>query len=63
MPYWKDRLESAKTQKDFAQLLQDLPDNPTTMTTRDGQHPSCTEKCLISAPLILKTRKGNIVVG
>ena len=29
MPYWKGRLEAAKTQEDFAQLLQDLPDNPT----------------------------------
>jgi hypothetical protein len=63
IPYWKDRLQAAKTQEDFAQLLQDLPDNPKVMTSKDGQQPSYSEQHPCSAPLILNTRKGNIVVG
>jgi hypothetical protein len=63
IPYWKDRLQAAKIQEDFAQLLQDLPDNPNVMVRKDGRKSSYTEQRPSSAPLILNTRKGNIVVG
>ncbi len=63
IPYWKDRLQSAKTQEDFSQLLQDLPDNPSHLTSKDGQESSYTEQHPISAPLILNSRKGKIIVG
>lgn len=63
IPYWKDRLQAAKTQEDFAQLLQYLPDNPSHLTSKDGKKSSSMEQHPYSAPLILNTRKGNIVVG
>lgn len=63
IPYWKYRLESAKTQEEFAQLLLDLPDNPKDLTNKADQKPSYTEQHPISAPLILNTRSGKIVIG
>lgn len=63
IPYWKDRLHAAKTQEEFSKLLQDLPDNPTDMTSRDGQETSYTEQHPISAPFIMNIHKGNIVAG
>lgn len=42
--YWKGRLEAAKTQEDFAQLLEDLPDNPLALTNRVGQESFCTNQ-------------------
>jgi hypothetical protein len=61
--YWKDRLEAAKTQEDFAQLLKDLPNNPLDLTSKDDPEYSYMEQQAISAPLILNTRKGKITVG
>ena len=63
MPYWKDRLQTAKTQEDFAQLLQDLPGNPKGILRQDSQKSACADQRRISAPLILNSRKGKIVVG
>jgi hypothetical protein len=62
MPYWKDLLEAAKTQEDFAQLLQDLPDSPD-KTGQDTQHSASAVQHSVPDPLILNTRKGKIVVG
>lgn len=61
--YWKDRLESAKTQEDFSRLLKDLPDNPSDMAHQDSQKPVRTLQPKVTVPLILNTRKGMIVVG
>jgi hypothetical protein len=63
IPYWKDRLQAAKTQEDFAQLLQDLPCNPKDSKSKDDQKSCYTEQPPILVSLILNTRKGNIVVG
>jgi hypothetical protein len=63
IPYWKDRLESAKTQEDFAQLLQDLPDNLADITGQDTQQSGSAVQYSVPAPLFLNTRKGKIVVG
>ncbi|HEY9268552.1 MAG TPA: hypothetical protein VIO39_03740 [Methylotenera sp.] len=63
IPHWKYRLESTKTQEEFAQLLKDLPDNPKDLTRKADQKSSYTEQHSISAPLILNTRKGKITVG
>jgi len=63
IPYWKDRLEAAKTQEDFAQLLQDLPDNPVALTNQGDQKSSYTEQHQITAPLMLNTLRGKITVG
>ena len=62
MPYWKGRLEAAKTQEDFAQLLQDLPDNPD-ITGQYNQQSANTVQRSVSEHLILNTRKGQLVVG
>jgi hypothetical protein len=63
MHYWKGRLQAAKTQEDFAQLLQDLPDNPKDLTNKADQKSSYTEQHQISAPLMLNTLRGKITVG
>lgn len=60
--YWKYRLESAKTQEEFAQLLKDLPDNPD-ITSQDNQQSASTVQRSVSEHLILNTRKGKLVVG
>jgi len=63
IPYWKDRLQAAKTQEDFAQLLQDLPDNPAYIKGQDSQQSASAIQRSVPAHLILNTRKGKIVVG
>jgi len=63
MPYWKYRLQEAKTQEDFTQLLEDLPDNPACMLSQDIQKSTCAAQRTSLAPLILNTSKGKIVVG
>jgi hypothetical protein len=62
IPYWKYRLESAKTQEEFSQLLKDLPDNPD-ITGQDNQQSASTVQRSVSEHLILNTRKGKLVVG
>jgi hypothetical protein len=62
MPYWKGRLQSAKTQEDFTQLLKDLPDNPD-ITGLNNQQSASTVQRSVSEHLILNTRKGKLVVG
>jgi len=63
MPYWKGRLQEAKTQEDFTHLLQDMPDNPGCMLSQNIQKSTCVDQRTSLAPLILNTRKGRIVVG
>jgi len=62
IPYWKYRLESAKTQEEFAQLLKDLPNN-LDITGQDNQQSVSTVQRSVSEHLILNTRKGKLVVG